>query len=199
MALKRRWIAALLGAAGIAVSASSAAQATRGAESGFYVGGSLGQSEVDDFCSIFGPGISCDEKDSAWKFFGGYQVNRNFALELGYTNLGEVSARDNTGTLRLESTAWEVVGIGSIPIDRFSLYGKLGVYRADTELRFRGSGLSESDDESTTDLTFGFGVRYDFTRNLAVRAEWQKYSDVEAAGLGEGDVDVMSVGVLWRF
>ena len=60
-------------------------------ESGFYIAGSIGQSEVD-FCGIFASTISSDDKDTAWKFFGGCQVNRNFAFELGYTNLGEASA-----------------------------------------------------------------------------------------------------------
>ena len=37
-----------------------------------------------------GPGVSCDSKDTAWKFFGGYQFNRNLAAELGYTDLGKI-------------------------------------------------------------------------------------------------------------
>jgi hypothetical protein len=32
-----------------------------------------------------------------------------------------------------------------------------------------------------------------------VRAEWQRYSDVGGGDLVEADVDVMSIGVIWKF
>jgi OOP family OmpA-OmpF porin len=100
---------------------------------GWYVGGSIGQSDVDVDCLG-----SCDTKDTAWKIFGGYQVNRNFALEIGYTDLGEIS--DNVPGVfseTAESSAWELVGVGSLPVaNNFSLHGKIGVYRAESESRF---------------------------------------------------------------
>ncbi len=102
---------------------------------------------------------------------------------------------------KIETTAWEIVGIGSIPIaERFSLYGKVGLYMADTDIDIAFAGLgSVSDSDDNVDLTFGFGARYDFTRNFGVRAEWQRYSDVKAGDFGKFDVDVMSVGILYRF
>jgi hypothetical protein len=30
-------------------------------------------------------------------------------------------------------------------------------------------------------------------------AEWQRYNGVKAADFGESDVDVFSVGIIWRF
>ena len=56
--------------------------------------------------------------------------------------------------------------------------------------------VSESD--STTDFTLGVGVRYDFTRNFGLRAEWQRYTGLKALD-EESDVDVMSLGVVWKF
>jgi OOP family OmpA-OmpF porin len=74
---------AILGLASAMIFAGSAfAQA--GSEAGWYVGASLGQSQVDVDCSGT---TTCDDKDSAWKIFGGYQFNRNFSVELGYTDL----------------------------------------------------------------------------------------------------------------
>ena len=163
-----------------------------------YVGGSLGQSDVKDACD----GLSnCDDSDTAWKVFGGYQFTPSLAVEAGYTDLGEVSAREGGASLRAEATAWEVVGVGSIPVaDRFSLYGKAGLYRAEIEVRVRIAGLgSDSLDESNNDLTFGFGARYAVSDAVGVRAEWQRYSDVGGGDIEEGDIDVMSVGVLFRF
>jgi len=166
-------------------------------DSGFYAGLHIGQSSADDACDgISGAGVSCDDKDTAWKILGGYQFNRHLAVEIGYTDLGEVSASGPGGSASVESTAFEVVAVGIFPIaDKFSIYGKLGMYRGDTEAT--APGVSES--ETNNDLTFGFGVRYDFTKNLGVRAEWQKYSDVGGGNIGESDVDVISVGVIWKF
>lgn len=165
---------------------------------GPYAGGSIGQSTAD--CDVSGiPGVSCDEKDTAWKIFGGYQINRNFGVELGYTDLGEVSATGAGVRINLETTAWELVGVGSFPVaDRFSLYGKLGFYRAENKVSSNIAGISG--DKTTTDLTFGVGVRYDFTRSMGVRAEWQRYSKVEApSGLGDSDIDVLSIGLVVKF
>jgi OOP family OmpA-OmpF porin len=170
-------------------------------DTGFYAGLHIGQSKAKDACEDL---TSCDDKDTAWKILGGYQFNRHLAVEIGYTDLGEVSATDLGATVSIESTAFEVVAVGIFPVaNQFSVYGKLGMYRGDTDTSVSDPGGSASGSESNTDLTFGIGVRYDFTRNLGVRAEWQKYSDVSAndldGGTVEADVDVISVGVIWRF
>ena len=96
------------------------------------------------------------------------------------------------------------MGVGSIPVmDRFSLYGKLGLYHAETKRNITGTlgpiTSTDNDKETNTDLTFAFGARFDITRNLGLRAEWQRYLDVGGGEIGEDDVDVLSVGVLWRF
>ena len=172
---------------------------------GFYLGGALGQTSFDVDCTGT---TSCDDKDSSWKIFGGYQFNKNLALEFGYADLGEATASVSvppfTVNGALEATVWDLVAVGSLPIaDRFSIFGNLGLYRADTDLNATVPGLgSASESDSNTDLTFGVGARYDFTRNLGVRLEWQRYQDVggEFAGVTlESDVDVMSVALIWKF
>jgi len=45
-------------------------------DTGWYAGLSVGQSTAKGACDgVVGPGISCDEKDTAFKILGGYQVN----------------------------------------------------------------------------------------------------------------------------
>ena len=44
-----------------------------------------------------------------------------------------------------------------------------------------------------TDISFGLGVNYNFTRNLGVRAEWERFK------LDDADADLISVGIVWRF
>lgn len=197
-----RAFAALSVAIGLAVPSIGMAQGTGAGDAGWYIGGALGQSKADGFCDIVGPGGSCDDKDTTWRVFGGYQVNKNFALEFGYSQLGEITAQDSTGRIALDATAFEFTVLGILPVaDKFSIYGRAGLYMADTELAATVVGLgSVTVSESNTDLTFGFGVRYDFTRNFAVRAEWQRYTDLGGGNvILEGDLDVMSIGVVYRF
>src|SRR2546428_2401700 len=180
---KKVLLAAVLGAAVMAAPAVSMAQA-RG-DTGWYAGISIGQSDAKDFCS----GVAnCDSKDTAFRILGGYQINRNFAAELGYHDLGKAKV----GTSDIKANAWELVGVGSYPIaNQFSIYGKLGF--------FRGEAKAGGTKETNTDLTYGAGVQYDFARNLGVRGEWQRYGKLGGGTLKESDVDVLSVGGIYRF
>lgn len=176
-------------------------------DAGFYLGASIGRSKAKDTCDDSGA-FSCDDTDTAWKIFAGYQFNRHLAVEAGYTDLGEVtlSAASGTSSVRgtIELSAFELMAVGSFPVaDRFSLYGKLGLYRAETEQKLQVTlgtlTVSDNKTEKNADLTFAFGARFDITRNLGVRAEWQRYLDVGGGEIGEDDVDVLSVGLLYRF
>jgi OOP family OmpA-OmpF porin len=184
--------------AALLVAAPAAAQ-----QGGFYVGGHFGYTSIDDeFCE---GASTCDDEGTAWRLLGGYQVNPHIAIELAYTDLGEVSASGLVfgfdTRVAVEATAIELVGVGSLPLsDRFSLYGKAGVYRADTDAFVRVSGVgSATISETNTDPTIGLGARLDVTQAVALRAEWQRYMDLGGGDIGEDDVDVFTVGALFRF
>src|SRR5438309_5844075 len=126
---KKVLLAAMLGAAVMAAPAVSMAQA-RG-DTGWYAGITVGQTDVKDVdCG----GLSCDKKDTAFRILGGYQINRNFAAELGYHDLGKVKATAPGASLDVKANAWELVGIGAWPVaNQFSVYGKLGLYRGEVK------------------------------------------------------------------
>jgi OOP family OmpA-OmpF porin len=133
---------------------------------------------------------SCDDKDTAWRILGGYQVNRNFAAEFGYHDLGKATF-SGPGGGDLKANAWELVAIGAFPFaNQFAVYGKLGFFRGEV----KGFG----DKDTNSDLTYGLGVSYDITRQFAVRGEWQRYKDVGGGDFGKSDIDVLNVGVLFR-
>ena len=172
--MNKKWFAAMLGAAAMAMSAGAVAQQ---ADTGWYVGGSFGQSDLDI------------DKDTAWKISAGYQINRTFSAEVGYTNLGEASESVFGVPASFEATAWEVIGIGKFPVaNQFSVYGLAGIAMVEGEAK--ALGVTVSDD--STELTFGVGAQYDVSRNLGVRAQWQRYGANE-------DIDVISLGVVWKF
>ncbi len=191
-------IAAMLCAAVMAAPAVSTAQA-RG-DTGWYVGASVGQSKTRHFdCSGFS---SCDSEAAAFGVLGGYQINRNFAAEFGYHDFGRVTFSAPGVSGNIKASAAELVGLAAYPVaSQFSLYGKLGAYRAEAKLSASLAGLgSGSLKDRTTDLTFGFGARYDVTRETGVRAEWQRYKNVGGDDTGgKYDIDVISIGLIWRF
>jgi OOP family OmpA-OmpF porin len=169
-----------------------------------YIGASLGQAEAEGVCSeinsiitgIGGTVSSCDEKDSAWKLFGGYQVNRHFALEASYFDYGSVSASGQTFGVPFrfggEATAFGIAAVGILPLaSQFSLFGKLGLLRTEFEVSASGVGGSASDSDSDTGLHIGVGAMFDIARNVSLRAEWERNDEAE--------VDMMSIGVQFRF
>src|SRR6185436_11566419 len=111
------------------------AQAKGGnADLGFYAGASVGQSKTSDCPG----GGSCDDKDTAYRVFGGYKFHPNIAVEGGYSPLGETSSSFAGGSLKAEANAWDIVGVGSWPLgNNFSILGKLGFYNAE----LKASGL----------------------------------------------------------
>jgi len=179
-----------IAAAGFSLPAS--AQMTMPSLSSAYIGASLGQADLDFDCA---GSTGCDTKDTAWRIFGGFQLNRTFSAELGYANLGEARFDDPVDPVTVEGTAWDLSAIGAIPIGPVSVFGRLGLYRAEVE----ASGPGGSADASSTGLLWGIGAQFDFTKNLGVRAEWQQYNDVEDDVGTKADVNVISVGVVWRF
>ena len=195
MNFRKGFISALLAGTVLAFSAPAAfAQAQ-----GLYIGGSIGQAQADGFCDSE-PGFtvtSCDDKDTGWKAFLGYRVNRNLAVEGSYMNGGELGGTVNsffgTGTVKTDVTAWGIAALGILPLsERFELFGKLGFVRgeSDSDVTINGTPIP-SDDDSGTELTYGIGVVYNITRSLGIRAEWENVDDA--------DISLLSIGIQYKF
>lgn len=167
---------------------------------GFYIGGSAGKSDFDDNNAI--PDLissgSVDGSDTGLKIFGGYQFNQNFGVELAWVELGEAGysgtffgAPVTGGTV--ETWGLNVSAVGTLPLGSgFALFGKVGLFAWEAEASDVTGGLPFSGQDDGTDISLGIGVSYDFTRNSSVRAEWERFKAV-------GDIDLLSVGVSYRF
>ena len=196
--MNKKALVAVLGVTAAAFAFPAAAQNL----SAVYIGGGIGQSKAKDGCSgVSGPGVSCDDKDTSFRLFGGYQFTPNISAELGYADHGKAKLSGPGGTDELAATAWDLSGIFQWPFSNtgFSVFGRLGLYVGKVELSGPDHG-----DKTSSNVTFGLGAGYDFNRNIGVRAEWQRYSKMkarnDATGVeDEGDVDALSIGVLYRF
>lgn len=185
--------------AAFALALSGALAATH-ASAQFFLGGSIGQSDVDDEITtgLIDSG-TVDGKDSAWKIFGGYMFNRHFGIEAAYINAGEVSY---SGTFsgfpvtggKVELTAFNVSVLGNLPInEQFSVFGKVGLFSWEAEASDITGGFPFSGSEDGTDISFGVGVGYNFTPNFGVRAEYELFQTDNA------DASLISIGLVWRF
>src|SRR5262245_34755530 len=96
-------VAALLGAGTFLMAGSSSAQEK------YYVGGSLGQSKSDTFCKDANAGglTRCDDNATAWRFLGGYQMNRNLGFELGYGELARLTASGGATRVDVKASTLE--------------------------------------------------------------------------------------------
>jgi OmpA-OmpF porin, OOP family len=192
--MKTRKLAAasLLAIAGALAASQASAQP--------YLGGSIGQSDVDDEITtgLITSG-SVDGKDTAFKIFGGYMFNRNFGVEGAYVDLGEVSYSGSFGGApvtggKVEINGFNVSAVGAFPVnEQFSVFGKMGLFIWDADASDTTGGVPFSASADGTDLSFGVGVNYSFTRNLGVRAEWEMFKT------DDGDATLLSAGVVWKF
>jgi OmpA-OmpF porin, OOP family len=173
----------------IAFAVATVFASTAGAEqTPWYMGGNVGQSDYKNI----------GDEDRAWGLRGGYRFTQNLAAEVGYVDFGELS--DNipgVGSATLSANAMEVVGVGSYPVaERFSVFGKLGLYRGEADMTLNLVDVDAASGRDTnTDLTYGVGVQFDFRPNIGLLGSWQRYADVGDVT----DVDAMTIGMLFRF
>lgn len=181
----------LLAAVVVSLSAITAVAHAEEPTSG-YLFGSLGQSDAD----VSG---ASDTEDTAWKLGGGLQLSDNWGVELQYTDLGSIKGDVPTvmGIFQaeLETSGWGGNVVGTLPFERFQLFGKLGYHRMETDVTVRGFGLVGNDSNEEWVVSYGMGAGYALTSSLDILAEYEMYSDIA----DEYDVDMLSAGLRFSF
>jgi len=188
----------------------------------FYVGGSVGRSDIsidrnkraDEFLDLgFNSATtSSSDNDTAYRAFAGYQFMPYLGIEAAYVDLGSFRFRttvDPAGSFtgKPKISGGELSLVGRLPIgDRFAVYARAGVFSAKTKTSYSGDGSVELVDgadrqhKSSTKPAYALGASYAFTQNIGVRAEWARYTDLgdELTG-GRTDADLASVGITYTF
>jgi OOP family OmpA-OmpF porin len=194
-------------AASFAISSAAHAQ-------GWYGGVGFGETKYDglngfcnDLLALLPGGTTCssDDKDSGWKLFAGAQFHQNAAVEFGYLDLGKgtisLSGPGVGGTAAWEATGFNLALVGTLPVNNeFGFLGRIGFFMWDLDFSVSGVGGSSSASASGTDITYGVGVKYDFSKTVGMRAEWEKFKDVgDEIETGQGDIDLLSLSLVFRF
>lgn len=221
MLLNKSVIATTVGIAALGMSAAALANGSFNAPAssgvfgnsgaGFVVGVQGGYanthwSNLDGFVNtLFGTNVSSTDDDGfAARGFIGYDFNKFFGLEAGYTYLPTstttITVAGNSASGDIDSYGLDLLGKISVPVTPvFKIYAKagLGYLHASTSGNlFAGAGPS-----SHTGPAYGVGASYEIVPNLAIDASWLRYS-------GQGDVsssnyipeaDVALIGLSYKF
>lgn len=163
-------------------------------KTGLYLGFTAGYSKAIDACEPGQPTTTdtCDAEGSAWGVLAGYQLGRNLAIEGAYNKFNRVVF---TGG-ETETVGYDLVLVPILPTsDRGSLFGKVGLFRSETNL----FGRFGNSDHLETGWTLGAGAQWEFTRSFAVRAEWQMYATAHGSVVTDpSDIHRIGVGLIWR-
>ena len=165
-----------------------------------YLSGNVGQSDTK------GGGT-----DTAYKMAVGLQANQYVALEMQYIDLGEgkdkvygtVDGLDFSGKVALDTKGFGANLVGTLPLDDFKLFGKVGYHRLETKAKATVTltgGVNTFTDKGKAKTnewvpSFGAGASYAFTPAIEVVAEYERYKKVADSY----DVDLASVGLRYNF
>jgi opacity protein-like surface antigen len=189
---------------------------------GWYIGGGLGSTKADfvsgDFDGTIATGTrTSDDDDVGSRFFGGYRLSPNLAVEGGLAFLGSYKHRYNDGgqiaVYDYNASALTIALAGNLPVaGGFSLNGRVGVAFTAAELRLRrddGNAITlfcpdswwYSDCASqSTNLYWGLGAQFDVGPRWSVRLDYDNYGEVgEEFETGRADIETVSVNFVWRF
>ena len=125
---------------------------------------------------------------------GAYNFNANFALEGSYQSYGEASwdyideLDDDIGE-STSASAFNLSVKASLPLEKFSLYARLGLSFWDLDLEATDSavpGMVFKGGDSGNDLFYGLGAQYAISETMNIGIE---YMEAEYGAEFDGDFD----------
>ena len=158
-----------------------------GSDSGLYVGGSVGQSSVEQ---DFGGGFNFDEKDTGYKLMLGYNFGVLPLLDLGIeADYRDFGTFESGGVVKVDVVTYDIFGVAGFNLGPVGLFGKLGY--SDSDIDSVIEDVKYTDSESAT--AYGVGAKVQLG-SIALRAEYEVFDmdDVD-------DLNMLSVGATVTF
>jgi OOP family OmpA-OmpF porin len=183
----KKLIFALIAAA-TAVGSAQAQQA--------YVG--VGVASADHSSKL--PGTTNGSSDgfkASGKLFGGYDFDKTWGVEAGYTDFRSSNYSYTLGgqnySGKADGHSFYVAGKATAPInEQFSVYGKLGAAENKRTLSDPVFGGSKN----KTEVYAGIGGQYNLNQKVALTLEYERYGKSTNAG---AKPDVITVGAKYAF
>lgn len=190
MLMRKTYLSMLLAMLSVGAVAPQAAAAK-----GFNFGADYGQAEARKFCTNITP---CDSADASGKAEIGYQFTEFLGVEAGYVSFGTIfDSSDNQFTASQKSNAITASVLGTLPIAPwFGIYGRAGIAQYESKGSGTVQGVPVEDEKGSTPF-FGAGVKFNFTKHFALRAEYQNYSNISRIDGRKDDVQALYAGLLF--
>ena len=185
-----RALTAIIAAAALAVSAPSFAQS-------WYTSFGIGYGDANFNGNDLGlQNGTVDNTDTTYSVRLGYEINKNFAIEIGYADLGKYSFGGFVGTTQVTGSAkansYDLSLVGMYPFTpEFTGYARIGVAQSERKANANTSLLTADKNVSETEATYGIGGRYWFAKNWGVYGEWSKNDQIK--------VDNYTLGMTFKF
>lgn len=142
-----------------------------------YAGFDLGQGKLSD----------PDLKGTGFNVYGGYRMNESLGFEAGYRRILSDNITVYSTKVNAKVNGFQASVLGFLPLGQdVALFGRLGVNRLSAKATSSGGSSSDSD----TKALVGVGLDYAMSKEVALRAEFQKPAS---------DVQVLSVGLKFNF
>jgi len=146
---------------------------------GFYGGLGYLKSEHDKIKYSVLTYTAEDDKDNGFTAFLGYDFNKRFAIEVGYNDLGKsTQSVSDVGGLDAKNEVKVITLAGVIKSDPIAnnlvFFIKGGLARIDHDEAISGAATLNTS-VKTTNLFYGLGANYEFSKDLAIRAAYEVY------------------------
>jgi len=167
-----------IAAAVAALAFAAGASAQDSEDSGLYLGGGVGEFnvDIDDVDDVPETIDDYESDDTAWKAFIGWRMNKNLAFEAAYVNLGspeDTIAPDTT--LEVETDGFAPYIVGTLPFAAFELFAKAGYLIYDTEARVTSPLGSVVVEDSGDEFTWSAGVGLTLADTFNLRLEYEMF------------------------
>lgn len=165
-----------------------------------YAGGSIGQGQQGDTCNDPFFSGSCDNKDGAWKVFGGARFNPMFGAEVAYNKLGKTqkngTSSGQSASMANSLSGISATGVGYLPIaPNIETFGKAGALFWNRETtQTTGTKTMDSKADGISPMV-GIGAQYRLNENVYLRGEWEHMFNVGSDSAYETDTDMYSIGM----
>ncbi|MBB3167775.1 porin family protein [Simiduia aestuariiviva] len=180
----KKFLISIFAITGLLGSATSMA----GDESGFYVGGSIGTSQL----SYSGDGSDFDDDDVGYKGFAGYNFGLipflNLAVEGSYVDFGTQAGTIANIDVSQTSSAFMGSALAGVNLGPVGVFAKAGVINWDSDITVDGLKASGSG----SDPAYGIGAKFQLL-SFQLRAEYERLE------IDDADIDMFSVGAAYTF
>ncbi|MBL8269846.1 Ig-like domain repeat protein [Steroidobacter sp.] len=198
-------------AAGLLLGQSANAEAPQG-----YVGASFGQAKGEQNRGDVAADLQArgftgsdirlgDSKRDAYRLFAGFRLTQNWGVEVGYTDLGEVSSSASASVPAGQAAAYANALVAALPVapsgyeatvsyrypftPALALSARAGVWKWESEQRAVFGNQRVTIKPDGTDVVFGIGGDWSFATRWSVGLEISRYQT------SEEDVDLLGANV----